>query len=96
MCSVTKALFGTKEKRSSEVYSVIHLRHLENIGKRLMDFVAKETGCDPRAALDMGPNYVKSILGPLGILTHPIVIISDGKGIVVLKKLMNVIMTLDP
>lgn len=59
---------------------MIHLRYLEGKpGISILSEVSKLTGCDPRAALDMRPEYVKSILEPLGMLDHPIVVITDGQ-----------------
>lgn len=97
MCSGINSLFGNKEEgeagdtdqRNSAIYSVIHLRHLEGQpGKHILKWVAKNTGCDPEAALEMRPQYVKSILEPLGMLQHPIVVITDGQQPPVLKRLM--------
>ena len=73
------SLFGVQD-RNAAVYSVIHLRYLEGKpGISILSEVSKLTGCDPRAALDMRPEYVKSILEPLGMLDHPIVVITDGQ-----------------
>jgi len=54
-----------------------------------MNFVSKETGSDPRAGLEMRADYVKSILGPLDMLNHPIVVITDGQNMNLLQRLMG-------
>ena len=46
------------------------------------------TGCDPRAALEMTPDYVKSVLGPLGMMDEPLVAIWDGQDRLPLARLM--------
>ena len=56
------------------MYSALHLRDLP--GDRLPK-TCRWTGCDPAAAQEMRPEYVKSILAPLGMLAHPVVVISD-------------------
>lgn len=76
MCSVLDAIFGNE--KSSATYSVIHSRSLEgDPGLRLLGRIARNIGIDPVAALDMEPEYVKAILGPLGMLKHPILFITD-------------------
>ena len=40
---------------------------------------ARKTGCDPLAASEMTPEYVKSILAQTGMLAHPIIVISDNQ-----------------
>ncbi len=46
---------------------------------KILQKICARSGCDPIAALDMHPEYVKAILRPLGMLEHPIVLISDGQ-----------------
>lgn len=70
---------GEEDERTAALYSVIHLRSYENYGKQRLRKVAKRTGCDPVAALEMRPEYIKSILAPLDLLAHPVVVISDGQ-----------------
>jgi len=86
MCSGFKALFGDNK---NAIYSVIHSRSLEEAGKTLLGKVAKNSGCDPEAALHMTPDYVKSILEPLGLLDYPIVLITDGQDFAVVQRLLN-------
>ncbi|KAL7530349.1 hypothetical protein ACHAXR_003440 [Thalassiosira sp. AJA248-18] len=87
MCSGIDALFG--EKQRTAVYSVVHSRTLEGApGLRLLRTVARKSGCDPVAALEMEPDYVKSILKPLGMMKHPIVVISDGQNPTVVERLL--------
>ncbi|KAL3808589.1 hypothetical protein ACHAXA_000249 [Cyclostephanos tholiformis] len=88
MCSVIDATFGG-EKSSSAKYSVIHSRSLEGEpGMRLLGRIARRSGCDPVAALDMEPDYIKAILEPLGMLQHPILFITDNQRPEILKKLL--------
>ena len=88
MCSGIDALFGTKRKHA--IYSVIHVRSLEGApGRRMMSRLAKYTGCNPNAALHMQPEYVKSILRPLGMMAYPIVVITDGQDSSVLQRLLD-------
>ncbi|KAL7542918.1 hypothetical protein ACHAXR_012360, partial [Thalassiosira sp. AJA248-18] len=88
MCSGIKSVFG--EDRASAIYSVIHSRRLEGKpGLRLLGNLSSLSGCDPVAALEMRPDYIKSILEPLGMLKFPIVIITDGQDLRVLQRLMD-------
>mmetsp|Transcript_23773 Transcript_23773/g.49007 ORF Transcript_23773/g.49007 Transcript_23773/m.49007 type:complete len:469 (+) Transcript_23773:114-1520(+) len=90
MCSGINAVFGNGEDKSEVVYSVIHSRSLEGEpGYRLLSNVSKHSGCDPVAALEMRPEYIKSILKPLGMLQHPIVFITDGQSFEVLQRLLT-------
>ena len=74
MCSGINAVFG--EYSQTAIYSVIHSRNLEGRpGKRLLANQARRSGCDKLAALEMRPDYVKSILKPLGMMNYPIVFI---------------------
>merc|ERR1712194_137643 len=88
MCSGINALFtsagdeeevGGEDHRSLALYSAIHLRSFEGTGKRRLKKSAKKTKCDKKAASEMKPEYVKSILAPIGMLAHPIVIVSDNQ-----------------
>eukprot|EP00578_Thalassiosira_sp_NH16_P016661 CAMPEP_0181112936 /NCGR_PEP_ID=MMETSP1071-20121207/20075_1 /TAXON_ID=35127 /ORGANISM="Thalassiosira sp., Strain NH16" /LENGTH=480 /DNA_ID=CAMNT_0023196931 /DNA_START=60 /DNA_END=1502 /DNA_ORIENTATION=- len=78
------------------VYSVIHSRSMSkeggsgvSAGETLLRGVSNHAGCDPIAALEMRPDYIKSILRPLGMLRHPIVFISDGQDSLVLERLRD-------
>jgi hypothetical protein len=87
MCSGIESLFG--EHKNNVLYSVIHSRHLEgDPGFRLLGKVCAQANCDPVAALEMRPDYIKSILAPLGLLEHPIVLITDGQDFSVVQRLM--------
>lgn len=82
-CSGIDALFATdgagdRERQRREArYSVVHLRSFEGNGKKILAKAAKTRGCDPAAAQEMRPEYVKSILAPLGMLQHPVIVVSD-------------------
>lgn len=82
---------GTGGPRSSPLYSAIHLRSFEGQGKKVLAKMANRTGCDRKAANEMKPEYIKSILAPMGMLAHPIVVISDNqpKSNAVLMRLMG-------
>lgn len=86
MCSGINALFSDHKKA---LYTVIHSRHLEGApGLRLLSKVCRHAKCDPTAALEMRPDYIKSILRPLHMLQHPIVLITDGQDFSVIQRLM--------
>jgi len=87
MCSVIEAIFGNE--KHSAVYSVVHSRSLEGEpGRILLGRIAGKVDCDPVAALDMEPEYVKAILEPLGMLEHPILFITDNQRPEILEKLL--------
>jgi len=87
MCSVLEAVFSNE--KHSAVYSVVHSRSLEGRpGLRLLGKIAKNVGCDPVAALDMTPEYVKAILEPRGMLEHPILFITDHQRPEILENLL--------
>merc|ERR1712194_940053 len=88
MCSGIDALFtnvgdeeevGGEDHRSLALYSAIHLRSFEGTGKRRLKRTCKKKKCDKKAATEMKPEYVQSILAPIGMLAHPIVIVSDNQ-----------------
>jgi hypothetical protein len=85
MCSAVDATFGSS---STPSYSVVHSRSLETAGNWLMKVVSDKFGCDPIAALEMEPEYVKAILEPLGMLNHPIVFMTDHQRPEVLDRLL--------
>ena len=96
MCSVIESTFGGgggvwgDSGGSAAKYSVIHSRSLEGEpGLFLLGRVSRRSGCDPTAALEMEPDYVKSILGPLGMLRHPILFITDDQRPEILARLLD-------
>ena len=87
MCSVIEAVFGetttttattTLDQQSSTniKYSVIHSR--SEVGNSVKA-VSRRSGTDPMASMTMEPDYIKSILRPLNMLSSPIVYICDKK-----------------
>jgi len=88
ICSGLNAVFGLYYKDT--IYSVVHQRHLEGLpGVRIMKKMNERSGCHPTGALDMEPDYIKSILEPLGMLKYPIVVISDGQNPSVIERLQT-------
>merc|ERR1719223_173689 len=102
MCSAYDAVFGSeiaarakkgrankqKQSQSRIKYSVIHSRTMESAGIALLGKLCGLTGCHKTAALNMEPDYIKAILEPLGMLQHPIVLITDNQRPEVLEKLL--------
>jgi hypothetical protein len=87
MCSVLDAVFGSEKQ--SMAYSVIHSRSLEGeVGLLFLGRIAQNTNCDPVAALNMEPDYVRAILEPLGMLRHPILFITDHQRPEILERLL--------
>ena len=91
MCSVLDAVFGSDKDTAK--YSVIHSRsffreHEGRPGKSILGRIAKFSGCDNKAALDMEPDYIKSILEESNMLDHPIIFISDHQRPEILQKLL--------
>ena len=88
MCSVMNSILGNE--KSTATYSVIHSRSLEGEpGLRLLGRISEKSGCDPTAALYMEPDYIKSILRPLGMLDHPIIFITDHQNSEILDRLLQ-------
>lgn len=79
MCSGIRSVFGTDaDGVRSANYTVVHIRYLEGRpGLKLLAWRSGITGCDPTAALEMSPEYVKSILRPIGMMENPVVVIHD-------------------
>ena len=73
MCAGINALFPND---GAALHSVIHLR---SHAKWRLKKTCQKMGCDLKAAHDMRPEYVKAILAPLGMMVHPIIIITDNK-----------------
>ena len=89
MCSVLNAIFRNSDDYGKKTYSVIHSRSLEGEpGMRILSKISKLSGCDPMAALDMQPDYIKAILEPQGMLEHPIIFITDRQRPEILEKLL--------
>jgi hypothetical protein len=86
LCSGIDAIFGNETRYVK--YTAIHSRNLEGAGPKMMQQFCKQHGCDPAGAIEMTPDYVKSILGPLGMLKHPIVLITDGQDASVVRRLI--------
>lgn len=93
MCISLDEIFGNDKR--SQAYSVIHSRSFNSrplerkSGMDQLRRICSKAGCDLTAALDMQPEYVKSILRPLGMLDHPIVLISDGQDLSVAERLLK-------
>ncbi len=86
-CSVLNATIGTDGPPAR--YSVVHSRSLEGApGLHWLGLISQRSGCDPTAALEMTPEYIKAILGPLGMLHHPILFITDNQRPEILERLL--------
>lgn len=55
----------------------------------MLKHIGEHSGCDGHGALDMLPDYVTSILEPLDMLVHPIVVITDGESQEKLARLLD-------
>mmetsp|Transcript_36944 Transcript_36944/g.66450 ORF Transcript_36944/g.66450 Transcript_36944/m.66450 type:complete len:462 (-) Transcript_36944:40-1425(-) len=88
MCSAINTIFGM-DSRKSAIYSAIHSRSMEgHPGIHHLKVMSQRSGCDRSAALEMHPDYIKSILQPLGMLQYPIVFITDGENPLILNRLL--------
>jgi len=87
MCSAVDTIFGDGIL-GAPVYSVVHSRSLEDVGMYLSKMVSDKFGCDPIAALEMQPEYVKAGLEPLDLLKHPIIFMTDNQRPEILERLL--------
>jgi hypothetical protein len=79
----------TSSSPSTAIYSVIHSRSLEGEpGIRLLEKISRRSKCDPLGALLMEPEYIISILQPLGMLDYPILFITDHQNPDIYNKLL--------
>ncbi|KAL7441272.1 hypothetical protein ACHAXH_005344 [Discostella pseudostelligera] len=81
MCSGIETIFGLE--RVSAIYSVVHSRSFENSAR----FIEKYFSAENMAALEVEPEFVKSVLGPLDMLNHPIVFMTDNQRPEILERL---------
>lgn len=81
MCSGIDTVFGLG--RGSAIYSVVHSRSFE----KSANFIKKFFKAENMAALEVEPEFVKSVLGPLGMLNHPIVFMTDNQRPEILERL---------
>ena len=94
MCAVITSIFG--KDQASAIYSVIHSRSFaqegpgkgRNHGQSALLNLSKVSGVDPLGALELRPDYIKSILEPLGMLDYPIAYITDGQDPQIIERLM--------
>ena len=86
MCSAIDAVVGAE--KGSAIFSAVHSRSLEEEGVKLMNLASSHIGCDPRAAMEMEPEYVKAILKPLDMMNHPIVFMTDNQRPEILERLL--------
>jgi hypothetical protein len=88
LCSGIDAIFGYNKYHTK--YTVVHSRKMN--GKAVSSLttgVCRDKGCDLNGALEMSPAYIKSILRPLGMLNHTIVLITDGDDVSVIQRLLT-------
>ena len=87
-CATLDMIF--QNKASDVQYSVIHARYLHGNAEWKLEQIAKTSGLTiEEGAMYMTPAYVKSILKPLGMLTKPIILLSDGQLKSVERGLLN-------
>ncbi|KAL7464955.1 hypothetical protein ACHAXS_005283 [Conticribra weissflogii] len=95
MCSPYHAFFGKDRRGTeinervvngtryvlnvTEKYSVIHSRFFEGSGYKSLDRLRRKFEVDPKASIELPPNYIKNILTPLGMQNNSIIIITDGQ-----------------
>jgi len=78
VCSTLDMFF--KDQLSTIKYSVIHAQYMDGNTVWKLEQIAKTTGITIKGgAGTMSPAYVKSILKPLGMLEHPIILLTDGQ-----------------
>ncbi|KAL7535491.1 hypothetical protein ACHAWF_005184 [Thalassiosira exigua] len=69
---------GGITKRITSKFTVIHSRGLEGVGEKFLARASDLIGIDNRSALDYPADLLTSILTPLGINNHSILMITDG------------------
>lgn len=94
MCSSLHSFFGRDDgmsadedelrklgvtKEITKKYTVIHSRKLEAMGARFMAKAHEVFGVDARAAMDLPPDLIRTILSPLGMDTSSVLMITDGQ-----------------
>ncbi len=77
VCETIENIFH--ESRSQMKYTVIHSRYMEGRAQYKLEQLAKTSGLTPKGPLEMSPRYIRSILKPLGMLSYPIILFSDGE-----------------
>jgi hypothetical protein len=78
VCATIDMFF--KDRLSTIKYSVIHAQNMDGNAIWKLEQIAKTTGITIEGgAGTMSPAYVKAILKPLGMLEHPIILLSDGQ-----------------
>mmetsp|Transcript_39968 Transcript_39968/g.86169 ORF Transcript_39968/g.86169 Transcript_39968/m.86169 type:complete len:404 (+) Transcript_39968:59-1270(+) len=88
VCTTLNMFF--RERASEAKYTVIHSRYLDGNAEWRLEKMAKTTKITVEGgALYMSPGYVKAILRPLGMLEHPIILLSDGQLPSVERGLLN-------
>ena len=71
---------STSNKIKHHLPMPVHSRYLDDNAMWRLEEIAKSADMTlSTGATNMGPAYVKSILEPLGMLNHPIILITDGK-----------------
>ena len=95
-CKSIDSIFGTENRdvldrryhpRRQAIYTVIHLAPNRGDQGESLKLIAEQSGCDPKAALNMKPEFIKSILDKsvldtqsgfrTSMLNHPIIVITD-------------------
>ncbi|KAL7527932.1 hypothetical protein ACHAXR_002201 [Thalassiosira sp. AJA248-18] len=96
MCASYHAFFGKDggpnvqlgiQKQITNKYTIIHSRSFE--GKDFLEEAHRHYGVDARASLDYPPDLITSILTPLGMNNHSILLITDGQNTDVVDRLSS-------
>lgn len=78
------------ERAGAARYTVLHARYLDGNATGILERMASTVGLTVEGgALYLSPGYVKAILGPLGMLDYPVVLLSDGQLRSVERGLLN-------
>jgi len=63
----------------TERFTVVHSRNLEGAGVKALEAAHEAYGVDPRVNVDYPSQFLRDVLGPLGLANESIVMITDGQ-----------------
>lgn len=73
----------------TERFTVVHSRNLEGTGVKALRAAHEAYGVDPRVNIDYPSQFLKDVLGPLGLANESIVMITDGQNRNVTDRLLD-------